>query len=49
MNTSTANRVKVADVVVTDDGIGTNKLSDRCRCAPSKSTATGLYLKAGTR
>ena len=39
-------RVKVADVTVTDDGIGTNALS--ASGAAFEVDATGLYLKAGT-
>ncbi|MDQ8045766.1 MAG: SdiA-regulated domain-containing protein, partial [Solirubrobacteraceae bacterium] len=48
-NTSTATRVKVADVTVADDGIGTNTLAVT---GPDAShfevDSTGLYLKAGT-
>jgi uncharacterized protein YjiK len=48
-NTSTANPVKLADIVVTDDGLGTNNLSVS---GPDAGTfqviGTGLYLKAGT-
>lgn len=48
-NTSTASRVKVAGVSITDDGLGTNALSVT---GPDASffevDATGLHLKAGT-
>ncbi|WP_051472191.1 SdiA-regulated domain-containing protein [Patulibacter minatonensis] len=48
-NSSTATRVKVADVSVTDDGIGTNQLSVTGPDASSfEVESTGLYLKAGT-
>jgi Ca2+-binding RTX toxin-like protein len=47
-NTSTAARIKVADIVVTDDGIGTNQLSlvgrDR---AMFEIIGMALFLKAG--
>ena len=43
-----ANRVKVADVTVTDDGIGTNALS-ASGARVFEVDATGLYLKAGKR
>jgi uncharacterized protein YjiK len=43
---ASANRVKVAGVTVTDDGIGTNALS--ASGAAFEVDATGLYLKAGT-
>ena len=47
-NASTASRIRVADIVVTDDGLGTNGLA--CPAATrrcSKSSAPQLYLKAG--
>jgi uncharacterized protein YjiK len=48
-NTSTATRLKVADVVVTDDGLGTNILTTT---GPDSSffevDSNGLYIKAGT-
>jgi uncharacterized protein YjiK len=45
---STASRVKVADVAVTDDGQGTNALSVTGPDASAfEVDATGLYLKAG--
>ncbi len=48
-NSSTASRVKVADVTVTDDGLGTNALSVTGPDASSfEVDSTGLYLKAGT-
>jgi uncharacterized protein YjiK len=48
-NTSTASRFKVADVSVTDDGLGTNNLSVTGPDASSfEVDGTGLYLKAGT-
>ena len=48
-NTSTATRVKVAGVSVTDDGIGTNTLAVTGPDAASfEVDSTGLYLKAGT-
>ncbi|MDQ8700271.1 S8 family serine peptidase [Hyphomicrobium sp. LHD-15] len=47
-NTSTASRVKVADIVLTDDGLGTNRLSlvgrDR---ALFEIVGLALFLKAG--
>ena len=46
--TSTATRVKVASVVVTDDGLGTNHLSVSGADASSfEVDSTGLYIKAG--
>jgi predicted extracellular nuclease len=48
-NTSTAVRLKVADVTVTDDGQGTNTLSLSGSDAQYfEVDATGLYIKAGT-
>lgn len=48
-NTSTANRLKVADVAVTDDGLGTNVLTLSGADASSfEVDSTGLYIKAGT-
>ncbi len=48
-NTSTAARIKVANVLVTDDGLGTNTLGlTGADAAFFEVDATGLYLKAGT-
>jgi uncharacterized protein YjiK len=48
-NTSTAAPVKLADIVVIDDGIGNNQLSVSGIDAGSfQIIGTGLYLKAGT-
>jgi uncharacterized protein YjiK len=48
-STSTASRVKVADVNVADDGLGTNHLSVTGADAASfEVDSTGLYIKAGT-
>ncbi|MCW1912130.1 esterase-like activity of phytase family protein [Luteolibacter sp. GHJ8] len=48
-NTSTANALKIADVVVTDDGLGTNTLSlSGADAASFELSGTALYLKAGT-
>jgi uncharacterized protein YjiK len=48
-NTSTATRLKVADVVVTDDGLGTNDLTVTGPDAASfEVDSNGLYIKAGT-
>ena len=48
-NTSTAAPVKLADIVVTDDGLGTNNLTVTGADAGSfQIIGTGLYLKAGT-
>ena len=48
-NTSTAAPVKVADIVVTDDGLGTNNLTVSGTDASFfQIIGTGLYLKAGT-
>jgi uncharacterized protein YjiK len=48
-NTSTATRLKVADVIVTDDGLGTNNLTVT---GPDSGffevDSNGLYVKAGT-
>lgn len=47
-NTSTAARIKVGDVVVTDDGLGTNTLTITGADAASfELTGTELFLKAG--
>lgn len=47
-NTSTVARVKVADVVVTDDGLGTNALGvSGADAAFFEVDSTGLYIKAG--
>ena len=48
-NTSTVTRLKVADVVITDDGLGNNNLSVSGPDAASfEVDNTGLYIKAGT-
>jgi predicted extracellular nuclease/uncharacterized protein YjiK len=48
-NTSTAARIKVADVAVTDDGLGTNQLAVSGADAQYfEVDSTGLYIKAGT-
>jgi uncharacterized protein YjiK len=48
-NTSTAARVKVAEIVVTDDGLGVNNLTVTGVDASSfEIVGAGLYLKAGT-
>lgn len=48
-NTDTASRVKVASVIVNDDGLGTNVLSlSGADAAFFEVDATGLYVKAGT-
>ncbi len=48
-NTSTASAVKVADISVTDDGLGTNNLTVTGTDANSfQIIGTALYLKAGT-
>ncbi|WP_076069130.1 lamin tail domain-containing protein [Sphingomonas montana] len=48
-NTGTASRVKVADIVIADDGIGVNALSvSGSDAAFFEVDSTGLYLKAGT-
>lgn len=47
-NTSTASPVKVGDIVVTDDGLGTNVLSlTGADAASFEITGAALYLKAG--
>lgn len=47
-NTSTVARIKVADVNVTDDGLGTNALSvSGADAASFEVDSTGLYVKAG--
>jgi hypothetical protein len=46
---NTASRLKVADVVVTDDGLGTNELSlSGAHAALFELVGASLYLKAGT-
>lgn len=48
-NTSTVARIKVADVVVTDDSLGTNTFSvTGADAAFFDADSTGLYIKAGT-
>ncbi|GAB6140152.1 hypothetical protein JCM14076_08810 [Methylosoma difficile] len=48
-NTSTAVRVKVADIAITDDGLGTNNLALTGSDASFfEVDSTGLYIKAGT-
>ncbi|MDH6061708.1 cadherin repeat domain-containing protein [Chrysosporum bergii ANA360D] len=48
-NTSTTTRIKVADIAITDDGLGTNTISLSGADAGSFEVASGfLYLKAGT-
>lgn len=48
-NSSTATRVKLADVEVADDGLGTNDLTVTGADASSfEVDSNGLYLKAGT-
>ncbi len=48
-NTSTTSPIKVADIVVTDDGQGINNLSvGGTDAAFFQITGTGLYIKAGT-
>jgi ELWxxDGT repeat protein len=48
-STSTTSRVKVADIVVTDDALGTNSLSlSGADAASFEIDGLGLYLKAGT-
>ena len=48
-NTSTATRLKVADVVVTDDGLGTNDLTVTGADAGFfEVDSNGLYIKAAT-
>jgi hypothetical protein len=49
-NTSTAARIKVADVVISDDGLGTNNLTMMgTDAAFFEVDSTGLFIKAGTR
>jgi uncharacterized protein YjiK len=49
-NTSTVGRLKVADVTVADDGLGTNTLAvTGSDAAAFEVDNTGLYLKAGTK
>ncbi|WP_022928622.1 SdiA-regulated domain-containing protein [Patulibacter americanus] len=49
-NTSVASRLRVADVVVADDGLGSNGLTvTGPDAAAFEVDSTGLYLKAGTR
>src|SRR5262249_16841289 len=48
-NTDTTTRIKVADVSVTDDGLGTNNLSvTGADASYFEVDSTGLYIKAGT-
>jgi uncharacterized protein YjiK len=48
-NTSTASPVKVADIIVTDDGLGTNNLSLTGADAGSfQITGGSLFIKSGT-
>src|SRR5262249_14945588 len=48
-NTSTASRIKVADVALVDDGLGTNNFTVTGADAGSFEVDNlGLYLKAGT-
>jgi hypothetical protein len=48
-DTSTASSVKVADIAVTDDGLGTNNLSLTGTDASAfQIVGSALYLKAGT-
>lgn len=47
-NTSTASPIKLGDIVVTDDGLGTNTLSlTGADIASFEITGSSLYLKAG--
>jgi uncharacterized protein YjiK/2',3'-cyclic-nucleotide 2'-phosphodiesterase (5'-nucleotidase family) len=47
-NTSTASPIKIADIVVTDDGLGNNELSlTGADAASFQLTGSSLYLKAG--
>ena len=47
-NTSTSNRIKVADIVITDDALGTNRISLSGPDAASfEVIGTDLFLKAG--
>ncbi|MDZ8080777.1 MAG: SdiA-regulated domain-containing protein [Nostoc sp. DcaGUA01] len=48
-NTSTTTRLKVADITITDDGLGTNNLTVTGSDANFfEVDSTGLYIKAGT-
>ncbi|MEJ0020173.1 MAG: SdiA-regulated domain-containing protein [Acetobacteraceae bacterium] len=48
-NTSTATRLKVADIVITDDGLGASNLAlTGADAAFFEVDNTGLYIKAGT-
>ena len=48
-NTATASRIKVADVAITDDGIGTNTLTlTGADAAAFEVDVNGLYIKVGT-
>ncbi len=48
-NTSSGSPIKVADILVTDDGIGTNNLSlSGADASFFQITGTALYIKAGT-
>ncbi|MDZ8025178.1 MAG: SdiA-regulated domain-containing protein [Nostoc sp. DedQUE11] len=48
-NTSTTIRLKVADITITDDGLGTNNLTGTGTDANFfEVDSTGLYIKAGT-
>ncbi|WP_414568186.1 SdiA-regulated domain-containing protein [Nostoc sp. CCY 9925] len=48
-NTSTTTRLKVADITITDDGLGTNNLTVTGTDANFfEVDSTGLYIKAGT-
>ncbi|CAN5584747.1 hypothetical protein BH10BAC2_BH10BAC2_11120 [soil metagenome] len=48
-NTSTTSAVKVADIVVTDDGLGTNNLTlSGADAGFFEITGTALFIKAGT-
>jgi len=48
-NTSTATHVKLADIVITDDALGTNNLAlSGADAASFEIQGTSLYLKAGT-
>jgi uncharacterized protein YjiK len=49
-NTSTANAVKLADILVSDDGLGTNNLSvSGADAASFQIIGTSLFLRAGTQ
>jgi uncharacterized protein YjiK len=49
-NTNTAARIKVADIAITDDGLGTNNLSvSGADAAFFEVDSSGLYIKAGTK